>query len=192
MMRRSSHIPLPKAGPAGLKTSGLTSSGLTRRAACGLGLAGLAAPHVALAASAQEITWDDLVPPGVPFAEIIGEGDLDEMADTWRPIFDENAYKMNPALDGVQIRMPGYIIPLETSTKGVTHFILVPYVGACIHVPPPPANQLVLVTSDKPWPVDDLWDAVWVTGRMTIELQSLELGDTGYALQADDVELYVW
>lgn len=187
MMRKPNDILMPK--PSGLAPS---KTGLTRRAACGLGLAGLAAPQVALGATHREITWDDLVPPGVPFAEIIGEGDLDEAADTWRPIFDENAYKMNPALDGADIKMPGYIIPLETTGDGVTHFILVPYIGACIHVPPPPANQLVLVSSTKPWPVDDLWDAVWVYGKMSIALQSLELGDTGYALQADNVELYVW
>ncbi len=99
---------------------------------------GLLMPAAARAASYQEITWDDLVPPGIPYAEVIGEGDLDEQTDTWRPIFDENGVKLNAALDGQKIKMPGYITPLEITSDGMTEFLLVPYLGACIHVPPPP------------------------------------------------------
>lgn len=165
---------------------------MTRRMALASGAAALTMPRIATAAAAREITWDDLLPPGLPYSEIIGEGKLDEVNDTWQPIFDENGTKMNEALEGAYIRMPGYIIPLVSGAEGVTTFMLVPYVGACIHVPPPPPNQLVLVTSKTPWPVDDLWDAVWVTGELTTELQSLELADTGYALAADSIEFYVW
>ena len=88
--------------------------------------------------------------------------------------------------------MPGYIIPLELGAEGVTSFLLVPYVGACIHTPPPPPNQLVVVSSKKPWPSDQLWDPVWVTGVMRTQLQSTELGETGYALTADEMEIYEW
>ena len=77
---------------------------------------------------------------------------MDEANDTWRPIYDANASKLNMALDGVTVRLPGYIIPVDLGADGVTSFVLVPYVGACIHVPPPPANQLVFVTTEKPWP----------------------------------------
>ena len=110
---------------------------LSRRHLITSALAGAALPNMGFANTAKEITWDDLVPPGVPYSEIIAEGELDEQNDTWRPIFDENATKLNPALDGAYIKMPGYIIPLETSSGGVTSFVLVPYVGACIHTPPP-------------------------------------------------------
>jgi len=149
-------------------------------------------PQTALANIPLEITWDDLLAPGVPYSEIIGEGEMDERNDTWRPIFDANATKLNPTLDGAYIKMPGFIIPIDLSTDGVTHFVLVPYVGACLHTPPPPPNQLVSVTTQTPWPHNDLWEAVWVTGRMQHELQSTEVAETGYALTADAMETYVW
>jgi len=146
----------------------------------------------ATAAPFREITWDDLIPPGIPYAEIIGEGEYDEQADTWSPVFDENATKLNATLDGVPVKLPGYIIPLDMGADGVTSFILVPYVGACIHVPPPPPNQLVFVTTETPWPSEDLWDAVWVFGKLSAQLQSTEIAEIGYQLVADRIEIYEW
>ncbi len=136
--------------------------------------------------------WEDLIPPGVPYSEIIGEGDMDVINDTWAPIYDANGIKLNEELDGAFIKMPGFIIPLEITSEGVTEFMLVPYIGACIHVPPPPANQLVMVNSKQPWPSDQLWDAVWVIGTMRTQLQSTSLGQTGYSLSAEELEIYVW
>ncbi len=149
-------------------------------------------PKAAFAASPGEITWDDLIPPGLPYSEIIGEGELDEANDTWLPVYDENGIKLNEKLNGTYIKMPGFIIPLETSAEGVTDFMLVPYVGACIHTPPPPANQLVMVNSSKPWPDDELWEPVWVTGTIRTQLQSTTLGQIGYSISADDLETYIW
>ena len=99
------------------------------------------APTVGFAATPSEIVWDDLIPKGVPYSQIIGEGELDEVNDLWNPIYDANSVKLNEDLDGAYIKMPGYIIPLEVGAKGVKEFMLVPYVGACIHTPPPPANS---------------------------------------------------
>ena len=146
----------------------------------------------AIAAEPREITWDDLLPPGVPYAEIIAEGELDDVNDTWNPVYDENAIKLNEALDGAYIKLPGFIIPFDVSSDGVRVFMLVPYVGACIHVPPPPANQLVMVTAAQPWPGDQLWDPVWVTGILRTQLQSTELGQTGYSIGAEAMEVYEW
>ena len=64
--------------------------------------------------------------------------------------------------------------------------------GACIHTPPPPPNQLVFVTTKTPWPNTDLWEAVWVTGQMKNEIQSKEIAETGYILEADEMEVFVW
>ncbi|WP_300035630.1 DUF3299 domain-containing protein [uncultured Roseobacter sp.] len=165
---------------------------LNRRTTLSLLSAALAIPGKAFAASPKEIMWEDLIPPGVPYSEIIGEGELDEVNDFWNPIYDENGTKLNTALDGAYIRMPGFIIPLDISADGVRDFMLVPYVGACIHTPPPPANQLVIVRTDKPWPGDELWEPVWVTGVMRTQLQSTDLGQTGYAITADEMEIYEW
>ncbi|SFR20122.1 DUF3299 domain-containing protein [Poseidonocella sedimentorum] len=173
----------------------LRSSLLTRRSWL-LGAAALAAgalrPGTARAASPLELSWDDLIPPGVPYAEIIAEGEMDVEADTWRPVYDANAVRVNRALDGRRVRMPGYVLPLDTRADGPRDFVLVPYVGACIHVPPPPPNQLVFVTTEAGWDGGALWDAVWVTGILRTQLQSTDVAETGYALQADKVELFEW
>lgn len=164
---------------------------LTRRAVLALGGAGLTLPAAA-ANPFRELTWDDLIPPGVPYGDIIGEGELDEVADTWAPIFDENSFKLNTELDGKPVKLPGYILPLDIGADGVTSFVLVPYVGACIHVPPPPPNQLVFVTAKPPWPSDAMWDPVWVYGILRAQLQSTEIAEIGYSIAADRIEIYEW
>lgn len=165
---------------------------LKRRTALMLLSGSVIAPKMAFSATAREITWDDLLPPGLPYSEIIGQGELDEENDTWNPIYDANATKLNDVLDGAYIKMPGFVIPFDTSAAGVTNFMLVPYVGACIHTPPPPANQLVMVSTAKPWPGDKLWEPVWVTGTLRTQLQSTSLGQTGYSIAADKMEVYEW
>lgn len=165
---------------------------LSRRSALALMSTSMVVPSAALARSAKEVMWDDLIPPGVPYAEIIGQGEVDEVNDTWNPVFDENAKKFNKTLDGAYIKMPGYILPFEMTAQGVTEFMLVPYVGACIHVPPPPPNQLVYVRAETPWPTDNMWDPVWVTGTMKLELQQTAVASVGYALSSERIEAFEW
>ena len=165
---------------------------LSRRTLIKISTAIIALPRAVSAAAPREITWDDLIPPGVPYSEIIAEGELDEENDYRRPIFDENSTKLNPALADAYIKMPGFIIPIDISADGVTSFILVPYVGACIHVPPPPPNQLVFVSTKVPWPSERLWEADWVTGTMQNKVQYTEVADTGYELEAAWKEIYIW
>lgn len=69
-------------------------------------------------------------------------------------------------LDGELVRMPGYVLPLEFDGTAIDEFLLVPYVGACIHVPPPPRNQMVLVKLNQSYALKDQFEPVWVTGRM--------------------------
>ncbi|MDG1530387.1 MAG: DUF3299 domain-containing protein [Paracoccaceae bacterium] len=165
---------------------------INRRYLMALGLAGVFTPLPGLASTPREISWDDLIPPGVPYADIIGEGEINEATDTWRPIFDENATKLNILLNGENIRLPGFIVPLEQGSEGVTEFVLVPYAGACIHTPPPPPNQLILVRAIDPWPTDNIWDPVWVEGKISTQLMTTEVAETGYAMTADKIEAYDW
>ncbi len=150
------------------------------------------APRRGWSAVATEITWEDLIPPGVPYGEIIANGEFEEAHDIWRPIFDENATKVVSALDGKLVKLPGYSIPLAFDGDGVTEFILAPYMGACIHVPPPPANQLVHVTTRDPYPSAGLFDAIWVVGTIETRAMSTELAEIGYALAAIRIEAYEW
>ena len=144
-------------------------------------------PQVGSAETPREITWDDLIPPGVPYSEIIAEGELDEQNDYWQPIFDENATKLNTALNNAHIKMPGFIIPIDISGEGVTSFVLVPYFGACIHVPPPLPNQLVFVSTKVSCTSAKLWEAVCVTGSMQNQLQSTEVADSGSSSVSDQL-----
>jgi len=105
---------------------------------------------------------------------------------------------VNAALDGQVVRMPGYLLPLEFSGKLVTEFLLVPWVGACIHTPPPPPNQIVHVKADKPFEFGGLFAPVWVTGQMATSFSKKSLYlidgssdiDIGYSLRASQVEPY--
>ena len=104
----------------------------------------------------------------------------------------------NTELDGQIIRIPGYALPLEHKDTGVKEFLLVPYVGACIHVPPPPANQTVYVSLKNAHILKNIYEPVWVTGRLSIQPtnQSLSLVDgsagvdTAYTLEGLKIEPY--
>lgn len=94
------------------------------------------------------------------------------------------------SLNGQQIRLGGYPVPLETDAKGrSTEFFLVPYPGACIHVPPPPPNQIVLVRYPAGILLDDIYAPLWVDGTLRIEPVSNDLADAAYALAAANVAL---
>jgi len=79
------------------------------------------------------------------------------------------AISTNPDLDGKQVRIPGYLLPLVYDGKTVTEFLLVPWVGACIHTPAPPPNQIVYVTLEQPFEVRSQFEPVWVTGALMID-----------------------
>ena len=94
------------------------------------------------------------------------------------------------SMNGKRIRLGGYPVPLEADAKGrSTLFFLVPYPGACIHVPPPPPNQLVLVRYPKGLKLDDIYTPLWVTGTLKVEQVSNDLADAAYALEAGNVRV---
>lgn len=98
--------------------------------------------------------------------------------------------KTVPALNGKPIRLGGYPVPLESDARGnSTLFFLVPYPGACIHVPPPPPNQLVLVRYPKGLKLDDIYTPLWVSGTLKVESVSNDLADAAYALDARQVRV---
>lgn len=98
--------------------------------------------------------------------------------------------KTVPAMNGKKIRLGGYPVPLESNAKGnSTLFFLVPYPGACIHVPPPPPNQLVLVRYPKGLKITDIYTPLWVSGPLKVEKVSNDLADAAYALDAEQVRV---
>ncbi|MFV0450173.1 MAG: DUF3299 domain-containing protein [Vibrio sp.] len=93
-------------------------------------------------------------------------------------------------LDGKQVRIPGFVIPLEGDDEVVTELLLVPYFGACIHVPPPPPNQIIYVKFEKGVPLQGLWDVVYVVGELNVEMVESDLGQAGYLINGVTVEAY--
>lgn len=107
---------------------------------------------------------------------------------------------VNAELDNKVVRLSGYLLPLDLSGKTVKDFLLVPYVGACIHSPPPPANQIVHAVSatSTPYEIDNLFEPVSVTGKLKVKSSTKELFlrdgssdiNTGYSLSARKIEDY--
>ncbi|MFZ1102741.1 MAG: DUF3299 domain-containing protein, partial [Hyphomicrobiaceae bacterium] len=92
------------------------------------------------------------------------------------------------ALDGKRVRIGGYVVSLDFDATKVKEFLLVPFVGACIHVPPPPANQIVYVKSEAGFEVTGMFDPVWVTGTLKTATAHTGLAEAGYSLVAEKVE----
>ena len=92
------------------------------------------------------------------------------------------------ALDGKRVRIGGYVVSLDFDATRVKEFLLVPFVGACIHVPPPPANQIVYVKSEEGFEVSGMFEPVWVTGTLKVTTAFTGLAEAGYSLEAEKVE----
>ena len=118
--------------------------------------------------------------------------------ESFRAEVDALNQRVDDGLDGQFVRIPGYALPLEFSGVAVKELLLVPYFGACIHVPPPPPNQMVFVALDEPYVVTELFAPVWITGRMSVERRSKSLSyvdgraslETGYTLAGTRIEPY--
>ena len=151
------------------------------------------------AAEPQVLTWEDMIPPDAPkIAPITAPiHNLSGLSDALSVESAPAAHQQAPhapvvkALDGKNVRLPGYIVPLEVSEEGrVTEFLLVPYFGACIHVPPPPSNQIVHVTSELGVKVEELYQPYWIEGTMQVKPSSSELADAGYQMDAQKIYVY--
>lgn len=93
-----------------------------------------------------------------------------------------------PTLDGTQGRIPGFVVPLETDAQNrVTEFFLVPYFGACIHLPPPPPNQMIHVRYEAGLVLDRLEDAFWIEGELRTVIRDHALGTAAWGMTASGI-----
>ena len=130
-----------------------------------------------------ENAWDRLIPAGtydfVPkdFGyELLFNPEFQSQLDAAGKVID-------PTLEGAAIELAGFMVPIEVKDSKVSQFLLVPEAGQCIHVPPPPMNQTLLVDStDSPTKLRDLYEPVIVSGRLSVITQSFEITDSGYSL----------
>ncbi|MBA6066675.1 DUF3299 domain-containing protein [Pseudomonas mosselii] len=151
------------------------------------------------AADPRELDWPALIPEGAPVIppQLTPLHDLSQISDALSAEAAPAARQQAPnapvvkALDGQQVKIPGYIVPLEVSDEGrTTEFLLVPYYGACIHVPPPPSNQIVHIFSEMGVRIEDLYQPYWIEGTMQVKASSSELADAGYQMEAEKIYAY--
>jgi uncharacterized protein len=110
---------------------------------------------------------------------------LQRLRDAW------NNSPTEPSMNGKPIRIPGFIVPLEVVRHQITEFLLVPYYGGCIHVPPPPSNQIIHVFPPKPLQKGMAsMDAVWISGVLESFPSDTDMGSAGYRMKADIIEPY--
>lgn len=148
-------------------------------------------------AGVKTINWDALVPkdwdPMKEFRDLdlnlLQDGDpranalMKKMREVW-----DNA-PTNNALVGQTVRIPGFVVPLEETKDGLKEFLLVPYFGACIHSPPPPANQIIHVLPKQAAKARSM-DAVWIVGTLATIKTDSYMGAAGYRIEATSVLPY--
>ena len=152
-----------------------------------------------------DLGWDALIPDGYDATALSGtvlhEQVFENVSDgstalddafaegsPWQEDTDTSAVRAE--LDGRVVRIAGYMTPLNFEDAEIGEFLLVPYVGACVHVPPPSANQIVYVEIDGTVPVLDMWQPFYAVGTLSVEATSTELAEVGYSMKLQHIELY--
>ena len=146
----------------------------------------------------KTVSWDDLLPKDWDPMAGFKANDLAKLDDA-DPRATEALEKMrlawdaapaNPSMNGQNIRIPGFIVSLDGGPNELREFLLVPYFGACIHVPPPPANQIIHVMPAKPVKGVKNMEAVWVSGQLSLGLSDTTMGNSSYRMHAVSVTPY--
>jgi hypothetical protein len=164
---------------------------------------GLAAPGVVAQERPEVIGWKRLVPDGYDPSALLrqyqkdvadlsdGDPRAEQLSERLR-----QAWERAPVVESLNnraVKLAGFLVTLEGDGAAVSEFLLVPYFGACIHVPPPPSNQIVLVRAGrKPYKVKRVFDLVAVTGRLRTERSRHELASASYVIEATHVEAARW
>ncbi len=153
----------------------------------------------------RQLQWSHLIPTAKPKPRLktffAGRQALDPNARTLPQSIPEARWMSAPtaetkatvppavvqSLHGKRVNLGGYVVPLDFDATTIKEFLLVPFVGACIHVPPPPPNQIVYVKAAKGFQIRSLFQPVYVTGRLTTSVAFTGLADAGYTLEAEKV-----
>jgi hypothetical protein len=140
-----------------------------------------------------DLDWRELLPEGerAHFTAVAPPPVHDYRGEGGPPAVQAQDFNVNKSLEGATVRLPGFIVPLEAvKNGGVGEFLLVPYFGSCIHVPPPPPNQIVYVHVSKRAGIESIYEAYWITGKLHLQTKTTRLGSTAYELSADKIEIY--
>jgi hypothetical protein len=168
-----------------------------------------ATKDVAKTNAVQTLEWTDLLPPeDLAKMEALpevshegGEGPAnglkqqmdgnDPASQAWAEVLQ--SANVRGELNGKKVKIPGFIVPIEyDEAQNISAFFLVPYFGACIHVPPPPPNQIIFVTNAKGLKADMIYNPFWIEGTLTTETMSHDLANSAYSIKADTISEYVY
>ena len=155
----------------------------------------------------QELSWDDLKTDEdkqremeqVEYfgsLEIIDTPYTDELEERDRGIYtgappQAISIGVVEKIDGKSIRMAGFLVPIEFSAENlISEFFLVPYFGACFHLPPPPPNQIIYVSSSEPFKYENIEDPIWVMGVINAEQTGNDIATASYSMYLDKLEPY--
>ncbi|WP_371322547.1 DUF3299 domain-containing protein [Dechloromonas sp. ZY10] len=144
----------------------------------------------------RELRWEELQPkdwdPAAGFRQLdlskLKDSDpraiaaLRELRAAW------NQAPVRKDLAGWQVRIAGYVIPLDRQGDRVSELLLVPYFGACIHSPPPPANQTIHIVLNQPRNGIQTMDTFWVNGQLSVDRGDSGLGIYGYRIRAERLD----
>lgn len=149
----------------------------------------------------KTIDWIDLLPMKVNrealmehYADLIIQR-LDPAAD---PSLQANIMAefaqapTNPDLEHNTIRLAGYMLVLASHEDRITEFLLVPYSGAGLHQPAPPANQMILVRvqPEQTLLTSQEYESVWVEGQLQIQSNTTASAPVNYLIDPAQVRLY--
>lgn len=153
----------------------------------------------------NEIKWSDLIPEGYEPEKLLTkyEKDIERLNNLPdgseegleiinRITAEINNAPMNEKLNGKLVSLAGYIAPLDIKNGTINRFLLVPYFGACIHVPPPPMNQTILISTapGQGLKLHQVDYPFLVTGKITVTSEKTEIGSAGYFIDQAKTELY--
>ncbi|AFJ03618.1 hypothetical protein Q7C_2493 [Methylophaga frappieri] len=166
----------------------------------------------AIADNFTQIDWIDLLPADdlaalenpPAYLDDIEDGSLeDQLANSMVGALEQSTKADDPYqqalvsqnvvadFDNRDIRLPGFIVPVNMDAEQrATEFFLVPYFGACIHLPPPPPNQIIYVYHEAGIQIDEIYTPYWVEGRLSTTLTENDLAVSAYAMQAENITIY--
>ena len=157
----------------------------------------------------KAVEWTDLMPDSdletllnpPAYVNEVNEGSLeDKPASMLKSSITEPADSYQQAListetraelDGNNIRIAAYLEPLDFNDKQqATTFFAVPFFGACLHLPPPPPNQIILVNSDQGVGIDDLYTPYWLSGELHTGIEENDMATSAYSMTLQTHEFY--
>lgn len=153
-----------------------------------LTVAALCLAPILWAKEVRELDWLEMMPQdevdALTQAPTVDHTGMFKMEQT-------GSFRTIPDLDKQQVKIAGYIVPVEvTADNKLKEFFIVPYFGACIHVPPPPPNQIIYARLESPIDMTEIYDAFWIEGQLNVETIHNDLASSAYTMDVRSVTLW--